>query len=103
MLLSEQKQGDAFIAYYDSSNVIASKYNPKKKLLAVIFIKGGQYVYEGVIAYHYARFKQAKSQGKALNQYISKNYTYIKGEQKVDVAPLLEQIKKIKQEQKLNG
>lgn len=102
MLLFEENQGNSFIAYYDSSNVIASKYDPEKKLLAVIFIKGNQYVYEGVIPYHYARFKTAKSQGKALKAHISNNYPYIKGQQKVEVEPLLEKINKIKKN-KLNG
>lgn len=96
MLLFEEEQDGAYIAYYDSSNVIASKYVPEKKLLAVIFIKGGQYVYEGVIIHHYAMFKKATSQGKALRQYIQPNYEYIKGEQKVDVEPLLETINKFK-------
>ena len=103
MLLLEEKQDKALIAYYDSSNVIASKYNSETRQLAVIFIKGGQYVYEGVIPYHYARFKSAQSQGKGLSLHISKNYSYIKGEERVDVEPLLEQIKKIKKENKLNG
>lgn len=96
MLLTEEKQNDAYISYYDSSNILASKYIAEKRLLAVIFIKGNQYVYENVLPYHYARFKTAKSQGKALSLYISKNYSYIKGEQKVDVEPLLQRINELK-------
>lgn len=76
MLLQElTPENNIFIAYYDSSNILMSKYVYSDRKLAIIFSKGQQYVYENVLPYHYQKFKIAVSQGKALKEHIIKNYT----------------------------
>lgn len=93
MLLNEQQNGNDFIAFYDSSNILMSKYIYDQRKLAVIFAKGQQYVYEGVIPYHYQRFKTSQSQGKGLKDFITANYKAIKAEGRLD-GEILEGIKK---------
>jgi len=68
MLLKEERSTDSTMCYYDSSNVVASKYIPEKYLLAVIYSNGRQYIYEKVTEYHHAKFKVADSQGKAVKE-----------------------------------
>lgn len=71
-------ENDEVISYYDSTNILMSKYLIKEKKLAIIFSKGHQYIYEGVIPYHYQRFQKSQSQGKGLNDFIAKNYEGVK-------------------------
>ncbi len=80
MLLNEEQKRDIFFSYYDSSNILMSKYIFSEKKLSIIFRKGHQYVYENVIPYHYQRFKTAQSQGKALSEHIIKNYKSYKAD-----------------------
>lgn len=102
MLLLEEAQADnCFIAYYDSSNVLMSKYMYNSQHLLVLFSKGNQYVYEKVLPYHYQRFKVAASQGKALKEFIIPNYGSVKGDKVIDSATfsqIKEQINLLKQQ-----
>lgn len=68
MLLTEEASDNGVMCYYDSSNVVASKFVPEKSLLAVIYSNGRQYIYQRVTEYHHAKFKVAKSQGKAVKE-----------------------------------
>lgn len=61
--------------YFDSSNVFACKYNTETRKLAIIFTKGHQYLYEGVLPYHYQRFINSVSTAFGLRTYIAANYT----------------------------
>jgi hypothetical protein len=61
---------------YKSSTVEASTYDFNTKQLIVTF-KNAAYAYQDVKAEDYIAFRDAESQGKALNQYI-KGYTYEK-------------------------
>ena len=94
MLLLEQAQENNLISFYDSSNILMSKYIPEKRILMVLFSKGHQYLYEEVLPYHYQRFKIATSQGKALSAYIIPNSKAIKG----DAVLTQEQLQEIKQQ-----
>ncbi len=94
MLLLEESQGDIFIAYYDSSNILMSKYIYSAQKLSIIFSKGHQYIYDKVIPYHYQRFKISQSQGVGLKTYISNNYKGLKA----DVILTRDQIDQIKDE-----
>ena len=91
-------KGDDFIeCLYDSSNVLASKYDVGKRKLAVIFGSGQQYVYENVSVEDYGKFESSESQGAAIHKYIKK-YKSEKADQTVDVSIIKEQIEKIKEE-----
>jgi hypothetical protein len=92
MLLLEEKGEDYRICYFNSTNILSCKYVESKKLLAIIFFDGRQYVYENVPNYHYQRFKIAKSQGKTLKEFLHNNYKYTKYETKNDVTLLKEYI-----------
>lgn len=80
---------------YDSTNVMASKYDSNQKKLAVIFGSGLQYVYHGVTLEDYQKFEDSDSQGSAIHKYIKK-YKSEKSPDKVDVNIIKEQIEEIK-------
>lgn len=104
MLLIEQQEGDIFIAYYDSTNILMSKYIYSEKKLSVIFNKGQQYIYKNVTAYHYQRFKLAPSQGKGLSEHIIKNYIGVKADlllEDVVLDGVKKQILEIKQQKNI--
>jgi len=94
MLLLEQSQENDLISFYDSSNILMSKYIVESRTLLVLFSKGHQYVYEGVLPYHYQRFKVSASQGKGLSAYIIPNYKGVKTNVILDQ----DQIKEIKKQ-----
>ena len=61
--------------WYSSSNILYSEcydLNDSLKTLRVVFNNGGTYDYIGVDVYDYLKFREALSQGKALNQFIKK-------------------------------
>ena len=67
-------------AWYDSSNVKYSECIDKEgelKILKVVFNGGRTYEYTGVDVNDYLKFREATSQGSALNQLIKK-YDYTK-------------------------
>lgn len=84
LLVENQVLDGVFVSYYDSSNILLSKYIYAEKKLAVIFSKGQQYVYLDVLPYHYQRFKVSKSQGVGLKEFIIKNYKSEKASLKLD-------------------
>lgn len=77
--------------WYDSSNVVYTECIDKDnalKTLKVVFKNGTQYEYDGVAVNQYLLFRDAVSQGKALNEYIkAKGYEYKKLEN-ADLATL---------------
>lgn len=104
MLLLEEQQDNSYVAYYDSSNILMSKYVPTTKKLAIIFAKGHQYLYEDVIPYHYQRFKIAQSQGKSLKEHIINNYVGSKTPLNLSseqIEQIKEQIQQIKEQRLL--
>lgn len=68
--------------WYQSSNIKYSECLDKKdelKVLTVVFANGTRYRYSNVNVNDYLFFREAVSQGKALNQFIKgKNYPYEK-------------------------
>lgn len=96
MLLAEEISEDKniYVSYYDSSNILCSKYIYHEKKLAIIFSKGHQYVYEDVLPFHYQSFKIAKSQAVGLKQFLSK-YKYQKSELVLDSEMIAQISKKI--------
>ncbi len=95
MLLHKYTTEEAIENIYNSSNILASKYNVLNKKLAIIFKGGRQYLYHDVKKSDYDVFENADSQGKILNSHI-KNYKVEKIEGVVDVTPILEQIELLK-------
>ena len=97
MILEKIEKNGLIEVLYESSNIIASKYNKLDKSLSIIFKHGGNYVYSNVPETDYFRFETAESQGKVLNSNIKK-YAFIK-EDNVDVSEVIDRIKNIKQEE----
>lgn len=63
--------------WYDSSNVLFSKCydnNSQTKTLKIVFKNGRTYLYKDVDIKDYVLFKQAESNGTAVNDYIIKKY-----------------------------
>jgi len=97
MILEKIEKNGLIEVLYESSNIVASKYNKSDKSLNIIFKHGGNYVYSNVPETDYFRFETAESQGKVLNSNIKK-YAFIK-ENNVDVSEVVDRIKNIKQEE----
>ena len=82
-LYTKNKDGiDVDRTWYQSSNIKYSEcldYDNMLKTLKVVFNNGTQYEYKNVNSQDYLFFRDASSQGKALNEYIKfKNYSYEK-------------------------
>ena len=99
MILNRHLDKESIESLYDSSNILASRYNTISKKLAIIFKGGRQYLYHDVNKNDYDVFEQSESQGKVLNSVIKK-YTFDKIEEVVDVTPINEQINIIKNSMK---
>lgn len=97
MLLKRVEKESLVKAIYDSSNILASKYDKKTKDLTITFKRGAQYKYIGVSAADYMRFETAESQGAVLNSHI-KTYQFEKGET-IDSNIIVEEIDKLKNEE----
>jgi hypothetical protein len=97
MLLKRVEKESLVKAIYDSSNILASKYDKKTKDLTITFKRGAQYKYIGVSASDYMRFETAESQGAVLNSHI-KPYQFEKGET-IDSNLIVEEIDKLKNEE----
>ena len=82
---------DVDVTWYQSSNIKHSKcidHDNTLKTVDVVFNNGTQYRYKNVNVQDYLMFRDASSQGKALNEYIkSKGYEYEKLEN-ADLAAL---------------
>ena len=82
-------------AWYESSNVKYSECIDKAgelKQVKVVFNNGSQYLYKDVDVNDYLLFREAESQGKALNHFLKqKQYEYEKLEPK-DVGLLNEEL-----------
>lgn len=87
----DQDGNDIDRTWYQSSNVKYSECvdrDNELKVLRVVFNNASQYEYKNVDVSQYLLFRDAESQGKALNQYIkAKNYQYEKLEN-ADLATL---------------
>ena len=95
MILNKHVQDHNIENIYDSSHILASKYNTISQKLAIIFKNGTQYLYHDVKLTDYQLFETSDSQGKIINSTIKK-YKTEKVEGKMDIAPLLEQIELFK-------
>jgi hypothetical protein len=96
MILNSFKEDGKIENIYDSSNVLASKYDVNQRKLAIIFESGHQYLYHDVTLEDYQKFESDESQGKAIHKYIKK-YKNEKAGDKVDVSVIKEQIVKLKE------
>lgn len=76
MVLYTHKDEEGKISsLYDSSNILASKYDPNNQKLVIIFHNGGQYLYDKVKKSVFDEFQEAKSQGKAIHTIIKQHHT----------------------------
>lgn len=98
MLLNKTEKDGIVTAQYDSSNILASKWNGKD--LTVIFKHGASYTYNDVTKTDYTRFELAESQGALLNAKI-KSYSFTKNDA-VDANQIIKEIEDSKRE-KLKG
>ena len=97
MILNKHVNEGKIENIYDSTNVIATKYDMGINKLAVIFGSGQQYLYHDVTMEDYQKFEDSDSQGKAIHKYIKK-YKNEKSTNLVDVTIIKEQIEKLKNE-----
>ena len=95
MILNKHENESSIENLYDSSNILASKYNTLSKKLAIIFKTGRQYLYHDVKRDDYDIFEGSLSQGKVLNSHIKK-YKAERVDDVADVSPITEQINIIK-------
>ena len=92
MLLNKTEKDGVTSAHYDSSNILASKWNGKD--LTVFFKHGASYTYNDVSKTDYARFELAESQGAVLNAKI-KAYSFTKNDA-VNADDILKEMEDIK-------
>jgi len=92
MLLNKTEKDGVTSAHYDSSNILASKWNGKD--LTVFFKHGASYTYNDVTKTDYARFELAESQGAVLNAKI-KAYSFTKNDA-VNADDILKEMEDIK-------
>ena len=95
MVLNKHEENGSIENLYDSSNILASKYDIRGKKLAIIFNSGRQYLYHDVSRNDYDVFEGAKSQGKILHSTIKK-YKVEKVVDIVDTTLIIEQIQTLK-------
>lgn len=95
MVLNKHEENGAIENLYDSSNILASKYDTNSKKLAIIFNSGRQYLYHDVLRSDYDIFERAESQGKILHSTIKK-YKVEKVDDVIDTTLLVEQIQTLK-------
>ena len=95
MILNKHEEKGSIENLYQSSNVLAYKYDIINKKLAIIFKSGRQYLYHDVTKEDYEIFENAESQGKILNSVIKK-YKTERVDDVTDVTPIYEQIKHLK-------
>ena len=92
---SKKSETDVEKMWYQSSNIKYSEcidHDNELKTLKVVFNNGTQYQYNKVDVRDYLLFRDASSQGKALNEYVkSKGYEYEKLEN-ADIQSLNEEL-----------
>jgi len=98
MLIKRVEKENIVEAFYNSSNILASKWDKGKNSLIITFKRGAQYVYHDVKATDYLRFEIDESQGVIFNSYIKPNYRFDKLN---DVNPddVINRIEEIKMEE----
>ena len=97
MILKRVENDDKIKAIYESSNILASTYEPKTKDLTIIFKRGASYTYKNVDKNDFFRFETADSQGEILNKYIKK-YDSVKNDA-VDVKKIEHEILNLREEE----
>ena len=98
MILKRIEQNNGVVeALYESSNIVASKYNKTNNQLSLTFKGGQEYIYENVSIADYHKLELADSQGVAFNKYL-RNYPFVKGDL-VDIEALRERIEEAKQDE----
>jgi len=96
MLLFNYYADETDKAWFDSSNVVYAECDDssdtQEKTVKVTFKNGLVYQYDNVNIYDWSLFKNAESQGKALNEIFKKNaYPYSKLDNKANVDELKEE------------
>lgn len=97
MILKRVETDVKIKAIYESSNILASTYEPSKKDLTIIFKRGASYTYKNVDKTDYFRFETADSQGEVLNKHIKK-YDAVKNDA-VDVKKIEDEILNLREEE----
>lgn len=95
MVLNKHEENGTIENLYDSSNILASKYDTNSKKLAIIFSNGRQYLYHDVNRSDYDIFESAESQGKMLHSTIKK-YKVERVDDVTDTNIIVEQINSLR-------
>lgn len=96
LLQSAEDQEGKISSLYDSTNVLASKYDPSSRKFVIIFGNGSQYLYEDVTKHTFDEFQKAKSQGSAVHSIMKRHHAKKVGI--LDVETIKEDIEKLKNE-----
>lgn len=96
MILKRVEKEGIVKAIYESSNILASKYDKANESLTVTFKNGGNYTYANVPLTEYTRFEIAESQGKVMNSRIKK-YDFTNNG-KVDITKIIAEVNNIRDE-----
>lgn len=105
MLINTQLDDNGETAFFDSSNVLYVKYRDDLGKMAIVYEKGGYYLYHDVPKYIYLRIKGAESQGKKIHELIikGKKGKILYNEEKIktlsvdEITLLKEEIEKMKE------
>lgn len=102
MLIKRIEKENIVEAFYNSSNILASKWDKGKGSLIITFKRGAQYVYHDVKPTDYVRFEIDESQGVIFNSHIKPNYRFDKLN---DINPdeVINRIEEIKNEEIKNA
>lgn len=73
MLIGIQTDESSETAFFESSNVLYIKYRNDLNKMAIVYEKGGYYLYHNVPKYVYIRIKNADSQGKKIHELLIKD------------------------------
>jgi hypothetical protein len=93
MLISRTENDGVVNALYESSNILASKWDGSN--LTVIFKRGASYTYNNVSKTDYVRFESADSQGAVLNAKI-KAYSYTQNDSVTEIG-IINEINEVKE------
>lgn len=97
MLLKRKEKDGVIKALYESSNILASTYEPNTNKLTIVFGSGVGYEYDNVSKKDYTLFELADSQGATFNKNLrSHSYRSI-GE--VDVDAIRAELQESKEEE----
>lgn len=97
MLINAKKQNDKIVAYYNSSNILATEFYFNDLKLNVIFESGRVYQYSDISLEDYIKLQQNSSTGTYFTKNIKNKYKTQRLDD-IDTSVLKEELQKLKEE-----